>query len=179
MLGSSESRHAPDIKKQPIYPRSFSTQTMLVKMSARKKCLNRTRPNGEISMLYKVFLIKRSSVLNRYLNGLNIRIKKVMSTPIVKPAIALSKIFDIFIMKAWQTRQKVQIPKRIVPIYNKRLRCHIFTLYNFMYVTLCLISISKIETQLIRYLRSTWRTTPHAAIIKMNINSKRNVYIDE
>lgn len=73
---------------------------MLVKMSARKKCLNRTRPNGEISMLYKVFLIKRSSVLNRYLNGLNIRIKKVMSTPIVKPAIALSKIFDIFIMKA-------------------------------------------------------------------------------
>jgi hypothetical protein len=89
---------------------------MLVKMSARKKCLNRTSPNGDISMLYNVFLIKRSSVLNRYLNGLNMRMKKVISTPIVKPAIVLSKILDILIMKAWQTRQKVQIPKRIVPI---------------------------------------------------------------
>ncbi len=89
---------------------------MLVKITARKKCLNRTRPNGEISMLYNVLFINRSSVLNRYRNGLNINMKKVMRMPIVKPAIALSKIFDIFIMNAWQTRQKVQIPKRIVPI---------------------------------------------------------------
>jgi hypothetical protein len=54
--------------------------------------------------------------LNRYLKGLNIRMKNVISTPIVKPAIALSKIFDIFIVKAWQTRQKVQIPKSMVAI---------------------------------------------------------------
>ena len=116
MLGSSDNRHAPDIKKHPIYPRSLRTCTILVKMSARKKCLNRTRPNGEITMLYKVFFINRSSVLNRYLKGLNIRMKNVVSTPIVKPANALSKIFDIFIVKAWQTRQKVQIPKSMVAI---------------------------------------------------------------
>lgn len=99
-LGSSDDRHAPDIKKHPIYPRSFSTYTMLVKMSARKKCLKRTRPKGEISMLYNVFLINKSSVLNKYRKGLNISMKKVHSTPTVKPAIALSKIFDIFIMNA-------------------------------------------------------------------------------
>jgi hypothetical protein len=45
--------------------------------------------------------------------------KKVVSTAIVKPEIALSKIFDILIVKAWQTRQKVQIPKSMVAIYNK------------------------------------------------------------
>jgi hypothetical protein len=89
---------------------------MLVKISARKKCLKRTRPNGEISMLNNVLFIRRSSVLNKYLKGLNISMKKVISTPIVKLAIALSKMFDIFIMKAWQTRQKVQIPNRIVAI---------------------------------------------------------------
>jgi hypothetical protein len=89
---------------------------MLVKISARKKCLKRTRPKGEISMLNNVLFIRRSSVLNKYLKGLNISMKKVISTPIVKLAIALSKMFDIFIMKAWQTRQKVQIPNRIVAI---------------------------------------------------------------
>ncbi len=119
MLGSSDNRHAPDIKKQPIYPKSLRTYTILVKISARKKCLNLTRPNGDISILYKVFLIKRSSVLKRYLKGLNIRMKKVISTPIVKPEIVLLKIFDILIVKAWHTRQKVQIPNSIVPIYNK------------------------------------------------------------
>jgi hypothetical protein len=67
-------------------------------------------------MLNNVLFIRRSSVLNRYLKGLNISMKKVISTPIVKLAIALSKMFDIFIMKAWQTRQKVQIPNRIVAI---------------------------------------------------------------
>ena len=97
---------------------------MLVKIAATKKCLNRTWPNGEIIILYKVFFINKSSVLKRYLNGLNIRMKKVMRTPIVNPAIALSKIFDIFITKVWQTKQNVQIPKRIVAIYNKVFKSH-------------------------------------------------------
>lgn len=78
--------------------------------------MKRTRPKGEINILYNVFLISKSSVLNKYRKGLNIKMKKVHSTPIVKPAIALSKIFDIFIIKAWHTRQNVHIPKSIVPI---------------------------------------------------------------
>ena len=44
--------HREVAKKQVIVPKSLRGCTKLVRMSARKKCLNLTRPKGEMKMCH-------------------------------------------------------------------------------------------------------------------------------
>jgi hypothetical protein len=50
-LASLEFSQYPEKTKQPTYEVSYKGLTILVKISAKKKCLNLTIPNGEIKIL--------------------------------------------------------------------------------------------------------------------------------
>jgi hypothetical protein len=71
---------------------SLSDWTRLVSMSARKNCLNCTRPKGEIKIFKKVFHMRIKSVLKRQWKGLRHMIVTKQSAAKVKAATAFPKI---------------------------------------------------------------------------------------
>ncbi len=82
-----------------MYPKSLSGYTMLVIMSARKKCLKRTRPKGEIIMFQRVYPRATRPFLYMKWKGFRNMNMKMKSTPSVKAATAYSKRKFNFKMK--------------------------------------------------------------------------------
>ena len=87
-MGSSDLSQKPLLKKHTMNPMSLNDYTKLVRMSARKKCLNYTSPKGAIIMWRNVFHMRIISVLNRQLNGLRHMPMIETSANKVKPATA-------------------------------------------------------------------------------------------
>jgi len=99
-----------------MYPKSLNGYTILVIMSARKKCLKRTRPKGDIKMFKRVCPRAIRPFLYMKWKGFRNMNMKMKRTPSVKAATAFSKRKFNFKMKVWHIRQKAQMAKSMVAI---------------------------------------------------------------